>query len=63
MIKNIGLVWVKDDFRVKKNNALSEATKKHDQVVAFYLYKNKKFKNKFVKINYGQKNWALLVER
>ena len=45
MIKNIGLVWVKDDFRVKKNNALSEATKKHDQVVAFYLYKNKKFKN------------------
>ncbi len=42
MLKNIGLVWLKDDFRIKKNFALIEATKKHDQVVAFYLYKRKK---------------------
>ena len=43
MIKNIGLVWLKDDFRLKRNLALTEATKNHDQVVAFFLYKKKKF--------------------
>ena len=43
MSKNIGLVWLKDDFRIKKNFALIEATQKHDQVVAFFLYKDKKF--------------------
>ena len=43
MTKDIGLVWIKDDFRIKKNYALSEATKKHDLVTAFYLYKKKKF--------------------
>ena len=45
MSKNIGLFWIKDDFRFHKNLALIEATKKHDHVVAFYLYK----KNKFLK--------------
>ncbi len=44
MNKKIGLFWLKDDFRLKKNLALSEATKLHDKVVAFYLYKKKKFK-------------------
>ena len=39
MGKNIGLLWIKDDFRFHRNLALSEATKKHDHVVAFYLYK------------------------
>ena len=43
MTKNIGLVWLKDDFRLKKNLALVEATKNHNQVVVFYLYKKKKF--------------------
>ena len=45
MLKNIGLVWIKDDFRIHKNLALIEATKNHDQVVAFFLYKKKKFEN------------------
>ncbi len=45
MGKNIGLVWLKDDFRLKRNFALIEATKNHDQVVAFYLYKKKKLQN------------------
>ena len=45
MHKNIGLVWIKDDFRLKKNLALIEATKNHNQVVAFYLFKKKKFQN------------------
>ena len=39
MSKNIGLFWLKDDFRLKKNLALVEATKNHDHVVAFYLFK------------------------
>ena len=43
MGKNIGLFWLKDDFRIRKNLALFEATKNHDQVVAFYLYKKQKF--------------------
>ena len=43
MGKNIGLFWLKDDFRINKNLALFEATKNHDQVVAFYLYKKQKF--------------------
>ena len=38
--KNIGLVWLKDDFRLKRNLALIEATKNHDQVVTF-LYKKR----------------------
>ena len=46
MHKNIGLVWIKDDFRLKKNLALIEATKNHNQVVAFYLFKKKNFKIK-----------------
>ena len=45
MSKNIGLVWIKDDFRLQKNLALVEATKNHDQVVAFFLYKRKKFED------------------
>ena len=44
MAKNIGLVWLKDDFRTKKNQALIEATKNHDQVVAFFLFKKKNLK-------------------
>ncbi len=44
MRKNIGLFWLKEDFRFKKNLALIEATKNHDQVVVFYLYKENKFK-------------------
>ena len=45
MLKNIGLVWLKDDFRIQKNLALIEASQNHDQVIAFFLYKNKKFQN------------------
>ncbi len=43
MHKNIGLFWLKDDFRINKNLALIEATKNHSEVVVFFLYKKKKF--------------------
>ena len=45
MDKNIGLVWLKDDFRIRKNHALIEATKNHNHVVTFFLFKKKKFEN------------------
>ena len=44
MSKKIGLFWLRDDFRILKNEGLIEATKNHDQVVVFYLYKKNLFK-------------------
>ena len=43
--KKIGLFWLRDDFRLTKNNGLIEATINHDQVVVFYLYKKDVFNN------------------
>ena len=45
MSKKIGLFWLRDDFRITKNYALAEATKNHDQVVVFYLYKKSTYNN------------------
>jgi deoxyribodipyrimidine photolyase len=45
-INNIGLVWLREDFRLDKNFALLEATKNHSSVCVFYLYKEKNFQNK-----------------
>jgi len=45
MSKKIGLFWLRDDFRITKNHGLADATKNHDQVVVFYLYKNSTYKN------------------
>ena len=39
MEKKIGLFWLRDDFRLSKNNGLIEATINHKEVVVFYLYK------------------------
>ena len=44
MDKKIGLFWLRDDFRFTKNDGLIEATKNHDQVVVFYLYKKETYK-------------------
>ena len=45
MDKKIGLFWLRDDFRVTKNDGLIEATKNHEQVVVFYLYKKDIYKH------------------
>ena len=45
MKKNIGLFWLKDDFRLKRNYGLIEATKNYEHVVVFYLYKENKFES------------------
>ena len=45
MHKKIGLFWLRDDFRISKNHGLIEATRNHDQVVVFYLYKKVAYKS------------------
>ena len=45
MNKKIGLFWLREDFRIKKNLGLYEATKNHDEVVVFYLYKKSMYQN------------------
>ena len=45
MDKKIGLFWLRDDFRLSKNKGLIEATRNHDQVVVFYLYKKSIYNN------------------
>ena len=49
MNKKIGLFWLRDDFRLSKNNGLIEATINHEEVVAFYLYKKIHTKTKKLK--------------
>ena len=44
MDKKIGLFWLRDDFRMIKNDGLAEATINHDQVIVFYLYKQEIYK-------------------
>ncbi len=46
MDKNIGVVWLRDDFRVIKNDALIYACKYHETVCALYIYKKKEFNNR-----------------
>ncbi len=46
MTKKIGLVWIREDFRIIRNYAMSIASKENDTVVAFYIYKERKFKDK-----------------
>jgi deoxyribodipyrimidine photo-lyase len=45
MNKKIGLFWLRDDFRITKNYGLAEATKNHNQVEVFYLYKQSTYNN------------------
>ena len=46
MDNSIGVVWLRDDFRVIKNDALIYASKKHESVCAIYIYKKKEFINR-----------------
>ncbi len=46
MNKKKGIFWLREDFRIQKNQALSFATKNHDEVVAIYFFKKKDFENK-----------------
>ena len=46
MDKNIGVVWLRDDFRILKNDALIYASKNHQYVCALYIYKKKDFQKR-----------------
>ena len=52
MNKNIGIFWLRKDFRLLRNEALAYASKNHEQVSAIYIYK----KNEFIKRE-AQKWW------
>ena len=43
MNKKIGVVWLRNDFRILKNDALAYATQNHDHVCALYILKKKDF--------------------
>jgi len=43
MKENNGIVWLRNDFRTLKNDALLYETKNHDNVCAFYILKKKDF--------------------
>jgi len=45
MDNKIGLFWLRDDFRIIKNEGLIEATRNHNSVVVFYLYKHESYKD------------------
>ena len=52
MIKNC-IVWIRDDFRLQDNPALSFATNNHEFVSAIYIYDKKDFDN----VREAQKWW------
>ncbi len=42
MTKN-GVFWLREDFRVKRNDALTYATLNHENVSVVYIFKKKEF--------------------
>tara|TARA_B100000963_G_scaffold302654_1_gene275652 strand:- start:930 stop:2351 length:1422 start_codon:yes stop_codon:yes gene_type:complete len=45
-MSDIGIVWIREDFRIDNNAALSYATQNHDNVIALYIYNNADYDNK-----------------
>ena len=45
MTKN-AITWIREDFRIEHNPALSYATQNHENVVALYIYNKVEFDNK-----------------
>ena len=45
-MSKIGLVWIREDFRLEHNQALAYATQNHEIVTAFYIYNPKNFVGK-----------------
>ena len=44
-MSDTGIFWIRDDFRIDDNSALSFATQNHDSVIALFIYNNKNFDN------------------
>ncbi len=45
-MSSTGIFWIREDFRIENNPALSFATQYHDNVIALYIYNNNDFDNK-----------------
>ena len=45
-MSSTGIFWIREDFRIENNPALSFATQNHDNVIALYIYNNNDFDNK-----------------
>ena len=48
--RTTGVVWLREDFRTIKNDALIYASKNHENVCALYIYKKKEFQNRSAQI-------------
>ena len=46
MKENTGIFWLRNDFRINRNNALSFASNNHYKVSAIYIFKKFDFENK-----------------
>ena len=46
MNKNIGIVWLREDFRLNKNSALSFASQNHETVNVIFIFKKIDFEKK-----------------
>jgi len=45
-MNSTGIFWIREDFRIENNPALSFATQSHDGVIALYIYNDNDFDNK-----------------
>ena len=45
-MNSAGIFWIREDFRIENNPALSFATQSHDSVIALYIYNNNDFDDK-----------------
>ena len=43
---NTALVWIRDDFRIQNNDALTYASNKHDIVTAVFIFNSSIFDHK-----------------
>ena len=44
-MSDTGIFWIRDDFRLEDNPALSFTTQNHESVIALFIYNNKNFDN------------------
>ncbi len=45
-MSSTGIFWIREDFRIENNPALSFASQNHDNVIALYIYNNNDFDDK-----------------
>ena len=45
-MSSTGIFWIREDFRIENNPALSFASQNHENVIALYIYNNNEFDNK-----------------